>query len=299
MNLMKLPRPVLLALFLISQLGVTVGAAEGKLPLWKVEGGNSPLYLLGSIHFLKSSDYPLAVPMETAYQNAQVVVFETDMAALESPATQIKFLTKGRLPEGGKLSDELSPEVYEKLMEHAEKAGLPGMILDALKPSMAVMMIVALEIQKMGFDPDYGVDQHFFERAQQDEKTIVPLETVDFQIGLITDFTKEEGELLVETTLEEFQTFTEEFSELVAAWKVGDTGTLDEILNEAKQGAPTIMKRFLTDRNARWVPQIEKLARGDKATTVIVGAAHLLGEKSVVELLQKKGFKVTQIAQEQ
>jgi uncharacterized protein YbaP (TraB family) len=275
-------------------MGATARAAEEKLPLWKVDGGKTTVWLLGSIHLLKNTDYPLPDPIEQAYTAAEVVVFETDMKALESPATQMQMLTKGRLPNGGKLSDELSEATYRDLMEHAKNAGLPPVALESLKPSMAVMMIVAVELMKMGFDPEQGVDQYFFKRSQQDGKQITPLETVEFQIDLLTNITKEEGELMVKTTLEEFETLQTVFNELVDVWRKGDTAKLDQWLNEAKKDAPKLMRRFLTDRNERWVTKIQRLAEQDKPVLVVVGAAHLVGEKSVVELLEKRGLKAVQ-----
>jgi uncharacterized protein len=59
--------------------------------------------------------------------------------------------------------------------------------------------------------------------------------------------------------------------------------------------APALMKRLLTDRNQRWVPKIEELARGEQNAIVIVGAGHLPGKQGVIELLKQKGLKVTQL----
>ena len=265
------------------------------LPLWKVEGQKSTVYLLGSVHFLKAGDYPLAGPIESAYSNAQVVVFETDMGAMESMKVQAKMASKSQLPADQTMRDWLSPEVYINFEKHASATGLPPALFDRLKPSVAAVAVVALEMQKMGFDPAYGVDQHFFNRAQKDGKQIVPLETVDFQIGLITDLTKEEAGLMVRTLLADFDNVRNEIKTLMQAWQQGDTVKLEKLLNEATREAPGIYRRFVTDRNERWVPKIEELARGDKPAIVIVGAGHLVGQDGVVNLLKKRGLTLTQM----
>jgi len=123
----------------------------------------------------------------------------------------------------------------------------------------------------------------------------VPLETVDFQIGLLTMFTKEESEFLVKSTLQEIETTSKEFKAITAAWKTGDASSLAKLLNEGAEKFPVIFKRLITNRNQDWVPKIQTLLNGGKNAVVIVGAGHLVGTEGVVELLKKKGFKVTQL----
>lgn len=284
-----------LALVALCTMTAAAWVAADNLPLWKIEGTKSPVWLLGSVHFLKASDYPLPAAMDEAYEQSQVVVFETDMKALESPTIQLQLLTKGRLPAGTTLQEQLSPETYEQLVQHAAKAGLPAALLDSLKPTLAATMIVAAELVKLGFTPTAGVDHHFLERCLEDGKKRVALETPEFQIDLLTSFSKDEGEALVKTTLEEFETMKDFFTDLVEAWRCGDTEELDKFLNEAKQESPAVMKRFLTDRNARWAPKIKALAEGEKPTLVVVGAGHLVGKESVIDLLQADGLKVVQV----
>ena len=274
----------------------TPKAGAGPLPLWKVEGAKSTVYLLGSIHFLKADHYPLAAPIESAYSNAEVAVFETDLEKMESPETMMKMMSRSQLPEGETMRGVLPMDVYTNFLSHAAAAGLPPMMFDQLVPSMAAATVVAMEVQKLGFDPEYGVDNHFFTLAKRDSKEIVPLETVDFQIDLITDFSKDEAALLVKSMLDEFDSVKDEIRALVAAWESGDADKLEKYLNEVDRQSPKIFKRLVTDRNERWVPEIEKLTLGDKQAIVIVGAGHLVGPDGVVSLLKKNGLKVTQLS---
>jgi uncharacterized protein YbaP (TraB family) len=138
------------------------------------------------------------------------------------------------------------------------------------------------------------LDKHFHDKATEESKKIVPLETVDFQISLVTDFTKEEGELLMKSTLKDLATLEKDLGDMFKAWETGDADKLNKFLNEAMQEAPVIFKRLVTDRNRNWLPKIEELAKGKENAIVIVGAGHLVGPEGVVELLKKKGLKVTQ-----
>jgi uncharacterized protein len=262
--------------------------------LWKVQGQSNSVYLLGSVHVLKKSHYPLATPIESAFSNAAIVAFETDIEALDDPAMAMKLLAKSQLPEGETLKSQLSPETYRMWVKQLEESGLPGMMFEQFSPGMAAITVAALEMQKMQLDPKYGVDKHFFALAKESGKEIVPLESVESQINLVTGFSKEEGEDMLKSTLQDMKTLKSELNELLKAWEVGDAPKLEKLLNDSMKDSPAIYKRMLTDRNRNWFPKIESLARGNKNAIVIVGAAHLVGKDGVVEMLKAKGWKVTQ-----
>jgi uncharacterized protein YbaP (TraB family) len=270
-------------------------ATSTKHSLWKVEGTKNTVYLLGSVHVLKAENYPLPTVIESAFTNSQIVVFETDMGEMEKGETQMKMLAKARLPEGETLADQLSPELYRQFVKHLESTGMPEIMFTQFKPSMAAMTLVVLALQKEGLDPEQGLDKHFFTLARNQGKEIVGLETVDFQIGLVTDFTKAEGEALMRSTLKEMDKLKSEIGDMLKAWQTGDSEKLEKLLNESVEEEPAIFKRLLTDRNNRWVPKISEMCRGDKNTIVIVGTGHLVGTQGVVELLRKNGLKVTQL----
>ncbi len=274
---------------------VAVRGNTGRNPLWKIQGTNNTVYLLGSIHLLKESNYPLAAAIESAFTNSEIAVFEADVAELEQPATQVKLMTKARLPEGETLKDQLSAPTYEQFLEHAKRLELPEMVFSQFKPSLAAIMLAMFELQKLGFDPARGVDKHFFERARKEGKQTGALETVDFQINLITGFSKEEGELLMQTTLKDMDKTRQMYDDILKAWQVGDADALEKLINEALREAPVIAKRMLTDRNQTWLPKIRELLNSGKTAIVIVGAGHLVGREGVVELLKKEGLKVTQL----
>src|SRR5437588_4357654 len=115
-------------------------ASAAKHSLWKIEGEKCSVYLLGSVHILRDEDYPLAEPSETPFTNSQIVAFETDIGAMENPATAMKILGKARLPEGETLKTQLSPEVYEQFKKHLGESGVPEFMVETLRPAMAAMM---------------------------------------------------------------------------------------------------------------------------------------------------------------
>lgn len=293
----KLPQSKLaLLLLVIAWLPIEALSATAQThhSLWKISGRTNTVYLLGSAHFLKQSDYPLPPVIENAFGNSAMVVFETDIDKLQSLDVQMRLLKKAQLPLGQTLRQQLSTNTYAAFQEHLKRTGLAEIVFQQLKPALAAMTLEVLAMQKAGLDPSQGLDQHFFNLAQKAGKKIVPLETVDFQIDLITGFSPEEGELIMKSTLEDIDTAEKQLGELLDAWRNGDAGTLQKLLNHAMADAPAIFKRLVTDRNRTWLPKIAEWARQDQSVIIIVGAGHLVGPEGVVELLRKQGLKVVQ-----
>lgn len=268
--------------------------STGKHSAWVVQSSNCTVTLLGSVHVLKKEHYPLPAVFESAFSNASVVVFETDVGAMNDPKTQAKLMARAILPEGETLKEHLSEETYGALQKRLAQGGLPEAVVSRMKPGFAMMTLVVLEVQRLGYRADLGMDQYFYKRAKQQGKGIRQLESVDFQIGLLCDLTDEEGDSVVKSTLADLAEAKTKFEELLGAWRDGDDAKLEKLLNEANRQEPALMKKLITDRNVRWVTKIENYARGTNDTVVIVGAAHLVGEGGVVELLRQKGWKVAQ-----
>lgn len=216
------------------------------------------------------------------------------MEGLEKPELQLKLLTKSTLPAGQTLRDQLSPKLYEQLSAQLKETGLPVEAVEKFKPGMVALTIVLVEMQKLGLDEKLGLDRHFHQRAVKAGKEIVGLEAAEFQIDLLTGFSKQEGEAILTSTLKDIRTLKKELDRLLKSWQSGDMKTVATLLNEAMEEHPDLYKRLVVERNKRWVPKIEELVRGDKDAIVIVGTGHLAGKQSVIELLEKNGLKVTQ-----
>jgi uncharacterized protein YbaP (TraB family) len=262
--------------------------------LWRIKGKSNVVYLLGSVHVLKEENYPLPAVMDAAYTNSGIAVFETDISKIDDPAEAMKLMSKAQLPEGKTLQTELSPEVYRSLTNHANNIGLPMILLDQFTPAMAAEAVEGMELMKLGFDPAFGLDKHFYRLAKKDGKQIIPLESIETQLDLLNGLTKQESEWFMKTTLKEIETLKTDFGDIVKAWEVGDAVRLAKLLNDAKGESPALFKRLLTDRNESWMPKVTELANGKTNAIIIVGAGHLVGKDGLVERLQAKGFKVTQ-----
>ncbi len=267
---------------------------NGKHCLWRIKGKTNAVYLLGSIHFLNEKFYPLPAPIERAYRKSGMVVFEADFDEMKSFKVQMKMVQMGKCPDGETLKDQVSKETYAKLESYLKEMSLPAAIFDPLKPWMTAVGLLGIELQKLGFNPEHGVDQHFFTAAKKDRKEIVALETVEFQLNLFNEFSKADQEAMLKQTLQEISSYKKIMEEMTTAWKTGDEQKLDALMLESMRDFPQIMKKLLVDRNVQWVKKLDEMLQGGEDVFVVVGAAHLVGKESVVDLFRRKGYTVEQ-----
>jgi len=269
--------------------------APVKSCLWKVVSKDSTVYLLGSVHLLKSDAYPLSQAIEQAFGDSTKLVLEVNLDSLNSPDAQQMILAKALLPEGKTLSEILSPATYQAVRQKVEALGLDIEALKRMKPWFLSLSLVVMKMQQLGYDAQHGVDRHFFDRARKAKKEVLGLETADFQINLLDSLPAKTQEESLLQTLKELDQFETEFEQVVRAWAAGHEKQLDNLLLESFKEYPDVYAKLISERNRNWLPKIESHFQGGNKTLVVVGAAHLVGRDGVVELLKRKGYSVEQL----
>ena len=262
--------------------------------LWSVEKGKSTIYLLGSIHLLPSELAALDKAIDTSYSDARIIVFEADMDDLSDPAFEAKVTSLGLLPEGQTLEQQVSKQTYTLLQQKVGELGLQVEIFNQFKPWLCALTLTSVELQRLGFNPNYGIDKYFFDRAKRDGKDIRFLESIDDQLGLFTEMSRQEEDSFLAKVLQELDTMRVQVVDMINAWKSGDSDTLASMVKVEFEDYPEVYTKMLVERNQKWVQQIEDLSGKDGNSFVVVGAAHLVGDDSILELLKGKGFEVEQ-----
>ena len=166
---------------ILLSLPLMVSCAYAQSSVWKVSKDGNEMYLAGSVHVLKKSDYPLPTEFDQAFEDSDKLVFETDIAKLQDPALAQKMMAKGMLTDNKTLSDVLSEEVYEQLKDEAAKLSLSLAALGQFKPSLVIVTMTSLKLQQMGISSD-GVDMYYFNKGKEAGKDLGYLESIDLQI---------------------------------------------------------------------------------------------------------------------
>ncbi|HXP27328.1 MAG TPA: TraB/GumN family protein [Steroidobacteraceae bacterium] len=269
--------------------------ADGPLhALWELHGKHNTVYILGSIHVLRPSDYPLAPAVLNAYGNAKSILMEVNLAEIDLQGMQTELLASARLPEGKTLQGIMGDARYQRAQVLAREVGVDLGIFDAFAPWFAAEAISQLQLQQLGFQPQSGVEMFFLERARTDGKSVAGLETVHDQIALFNALSMDEQADYLVSSLEEAHDLPKEVGAMVHAWASGDIQWFADELKSEIGRDPALYDSVLVARNRKWVPKIEALLNDDKNYLVIVGTAHLVGQGSVIALLKKDGIAAAQ-----
>ena len=262
--------------------------------LWEIKTSANRVYLLGSLHLLKSDAYPLAPAIDKAYRNSPKVVFETDIGAMEEPAVQARMLHMAVYPEGQNLLQHIPPDMQEALKKKLADLGLPMEQMVRFKPWFLAVTLTTLELQRLGFSPLSGIDVHYYSRARSDEKELAYFESIDYQLDLLGNMNGDDQISFLGQTLKDLEVAAEMADDMMRYWQTGQAEKLHALLFKSFEDYPGIENRLLLQRNKDWVEQIETMLEGPENVFIVVGAGHLVGPGSVVDLLREKGYKVKQ-----
>jgi uncharacterized protein YbaP (TraB family) len=294
MAIMKL-LSLILSRTLFFLLFISGTAFGGTLPIWELGGSSNRVLLMGSVHFLRASDYPLPDGMTAAYDLADTLVMEIDMDALDPLVAQTTMMSMGVSQSGQSLRDVLGEADYKEASRRAEALGVPFSMLDQFEPWFAALTITQLRMMQLGFDPAWGIETQFTQQAAGDAKDIEGLETLEEQLGFMDNLDDKTQQQFLLQSLEDAATLEDQVESIVSAWRTGDTDTLEELMLEGFESAPGLEDALLVQRNRNWVRPIQNMQDKPDNYLVIVGAMHLIGENSVVAMLEDKGVSVRQL----
>ena len=282
-------------LFSLNATFLLSGVSVAETSVWRVSDGNNSVYLGGTVHLLRPGDYPLPEEYEQAYQGSSELYFETDISSMSDLSVQAQMLQQLTYSDGRTLKTVLSEDAYTTLEDYTATIGMPLMMLEQFKPGMIISTLQVLEFQRIGFTPQ-GVDAFFNTRALGDAKDIGALETIEEQIGFLAAMGEGNESEFILLSLEDLENTNASMEEMITAWRNGDESALQKLfVDDMQQRAPGLFDSLISQRNLRWMPQIEAMFEDPDTEFVLVGAAHLIGGEGLVQLLQSKGYEVSQL----
>ena len=265
--------------------------------LWKVDSDNNIVYILGSIHVAREDLYPLNKQIEDAFKDSDTLVVEVNLSDIDPEIIQEKFIARGFYLDESTLKEHISAETFKQAQKKLEDLGRDINSMNKYKPWFLAFTLVTFELTKLGFDADKGVDQYFLGKAKE-AKNILDFESIDYQLNLFNNLNDEQQELFLISTLVEADILEQEMEQLVKAWKIGDVDSVSDILQQGLKEHPElepIYEKIFYERNNNMALRIEELLRSSYNYFVIVGAGHLVGQKGIIQLLDKKGYSISQM----
>lgn len=279
------------AAFALAAAALAGGNAAADPIVWTVSGGNSTVYLFGSVHMLPEGGFTIDGKLAEALNDADKVCLEIDLGAVDDAEMQRLTLARVIDPQGRDLFTLLGPDA-EKTKSAAAAAGLPLEPLAQFEPWFAGMMLSLLALQQHGFDIENGVERIVDASARAARKSMCGFESADEQLALFDEMPLERQREFLLQAIQEAGEVEAETHRLLLAWRAGDDDAMSALFDEDFEDYPELVDRLVYDRNARWAEQISELLAGKEDVLVVVGAGHLVGERGLPALLEKRGFKV-------
>ena len=268
-------------------------APDEPVLLWKVEGEEQNVWLYGSVHLLTEDHYPLPDKVNEAFEDSRHLVVETDTLNIDPQVQQELVVNKAMLPADESLEDILGEKDYERAQELLEELGYDIAQLEGVRPWFIALTVSVGALEQLGYTEEYGIETHFLERAEDKGKSVHELESFRQQLEIFDGLSNEMQVRFLMQSLEEAADIEPHIEKLLTAWEEGDLDTLEEVLQESFAEYPELYDRIIADRNEAWIPKIEEfLAREhEQDYFVVVGALHLVGEDSVLRMLEERGYE--------
>ncbi|MGH8101880.1 MAG: TraB/GumN family protein [Chthoniobacterales bacterium] len=278
------------SIFLIAMTFAGVFDARARSCVWRVTGPDRGiLYLGGSFHALRSTDYPLPAAYNLAFDASSRIVFEDDPKAARAAAREL--LKQGKYPKGDSLRNHVDPRTYNYLKQFFAIFRTPESKFDSLRPWF-------LNIVLMAPPPQYselGVERFIERRAMANSKPITGLESVREHYGVFAGLTDRESEASLLVLFINAGREKPDGQNAIDAWRTGDVEFLVRSMREGYRDFPSMAVRLLDERNRNWVPKIEKYLHSGQTYFVLVGAGHMGGPNGLLALLKARGCKIEQM----
>jgi hypothetical protein len=266
--------------------------APNKGLIWRLQQGPATIYVIGSIHVLRPEHHSLPTAFEDAYTEAQQPLLEADLEEAKSAGRQSDLIMRAFYLDGTTLAQHIQPELHKRVSDCAQANNIANWAL--AKPWFAASLVKLTELTKAGFNEAFGPDPHYLERARQDRKPVLFLESVDFQFDLLSSGTPEQQETDLAATMNDLGSIAQTTIDLATLWRSGDVAGMRQITHREQTADPESFERLVTARTRNWVPQIVALLNQPITTLVIAGAAHRVREQGLINLLRLKGYTIEQ-----
>jgi uncharacterized protein YbaP (TraB family) len=257
--------------------------------VWKITGPNgATLYLGGSVHALRSSDYPLPAAYNRAFDASSRLAFEDDPKS-SSEATKA-LLRAGTYPKGDVLRNHVDPRTYNYVRRFFALVDVSEEKFAKYRPWLINIMLSSPSSEHW----QLGIER-YLERRAKGSKPISGLESPKEHNSFFVDLNDRDAEALLLILFINAGQGERGGGSLIGAWRRGDADALSRMLRESFRDFPSLGSRLIDVRNRNWMPKIEGYLRSGKTYFVVVGAGHMGGPNGLLALLRTRGYQIEQL----
>ena len=277
-------------LFLLLLVASTIAQApKEKALLWQISGNgvSKPSYLYGTIHLMCPDQIKIDSVLKQSFTSCKQLYLEINTS---DPEMMTKAM-KGMMMDSGQSLENLVSKTDYDSMSHIfmDKASIPMVLMAKAKP---MLLMSAVFPSLLGCAPE-GWETRFEEMAKTNKIPVKGLETIEYQLSVFDTIPYNVQAGMLKDFLYNLDSTKKSFDEMLDIYLKKDINALYEVtVKDPDFGNYEAL--MLNNRNNNWIPVITAAAK-EMPTFFAVGAAHLGGEKGVISLLRKSGFKVMPI----
>ncbi|QEN03675.1 TraB/GumN family protein [Thiospirochaeta perfilievii] len=274
-------------------------SVEKRALLWELTNGDTSIFIAGSIHIAPDEIYPLDDIYYESLGQSDHFVMEADVTyAGTDPDFQKFVMERALLPQKDDLANYIDKDNIEVLNEILSPFNMNFNQIRIFKPWMVTTILTEFLGQELGFYSGNGVDVHLQNVANQIELNPLYLESAESQIVMMDSNSLEYQKFELLSLLEDKNALKETFNGLMNAWISGDTEAIYKIMTSEGQdipGSKEALDRLLFQRNKNWLEQVKNYLETGDNYFIVVGAGHLCGEGSLIDLLEKDGYNLNRL----
>lgn len=260
--------------------------------LWKVEGDNGTLFVLGTMHRLPDGAPWFDENMQALLMQSDALILETASSQAATDYLALIAAKPGVVFTKRPLESLLDKEAQRRLSQRLASFGAPVENLSAWRPWYAAIMLSVLSGEDAGLYARNGVETVLEAFAEANRLPRVGLETAAFQVLLFASLPRQAEVEFLLSTLKETEDYRARADALFQAWIEGDLETTEALVLGPFQDNPALYEALIARRNRAWVKELAPYLDRPGAAFVAVGTGHLVGPDSVLKMLEAKGYRV-------
>jgi uncharacterized protein len=283
------------ALLAFGSSAATAAPAAARPALWAVSDADTTVYLFGTIHLLPDNYKWRTAKIDQAVGGSQQLVVET-IVDDKNPQKLFQALAGLAFSPGLPPLAARVPEAKRAALAAAvAKSGLPPQALDRMETWAAAFILLGNQFKDLGLKGEQGVEMVLRSAFTGQGKPVGELESNAEQLSFFDKLPEPAQRQLLEGAIDQSGDMRKEFHGMLAAWARGDVNAIARTFNQDLSGSPALQQALIKTRNANWSRWIEQRMAQPGAIMVAVGAGHLAGRDSVIDLLKRGGYRVRRL----
>ena len=270
-------------------------AREAKPALWQVYDRDTNIYLFGTVHLLPPGTQWRSTKLDKAARESGTLVVETIIDEKNPQAFAAELARISVRPGLPPVVSRVPPHKQAALRAVIGKSGIPEAALNNMETWAAAFALLQLQFKELGVTGTDGVESTLRKSFAAAGKPVQQLETNGEQLGFFDTLPEAAQRELLEGAIEEPAKAKQQFDAMFAAWMSGDVEAIGRTFNAEFKNSPELRDTLLRRRNHNWSGWLERRLAQPGTVFVAVGAGHLAGDESVLDLLKRRGYRVKRV----